>query len=57
MRFEEFWPLAAFAARVPGAEFAVVPGAAHGIFGARPAETIGILRGWMGRHGPPVTDA
>jgi proline iminopeptidase/L-proline amide hydrolase len=42
--------LAAFVARVPGAEFAVVPGAAHGIFGDRPSETVGILRGWMSRH-------
>jgi proline iminopeptidase/L-proline amide hydrolase len=42
--------LAAFAARVPGAEFAVVPGAAHGIFNDRPQETLGLLRGWMARH-------
>lgn len=42
--------LAAFAARVPGAEFATVPGAAHGIFGDRPVETIGVLRGWLQRH-------
>lgn len=42
--------LAAFAARVPGAEFATIPGAAHGIFGDRPAETLGVLRGWLARH-------
>ncbi|SEN06071.1 proline iminopeptidase/L-proline amide hydrolase [Sphingomonas gellani] len=42
--------LAGFAARVPGAELATVPGAAHNIFGDRPAETIGILRGWLERH-------
>ncbi|HEX8484615.1 proline iminopeptidase-family hydrolase [Sphingomonas sp.] len=42
--------LQGFAARVPGAEFAVVPGAAHGFFGDRPVETLGILRGWLGRH-------
>ena len=39
-----------FAARVPGAEFAVVPGAAHGIFNDRPAETIALLRGWLARQ-------
>lgn len=42
--------LAGFAARVPNAEFATVPGAAHGIFGDRPTETLGILRGWLERH-------
>jgi proline iminopeptidase/L-proline amide hydrolase len=42
--------LAAFAARVPGAEYAVVPGAAHGFFNDRPVETLGLLRGWMERH-------
>lgn len=40
----------AFAARVPGAEFAVIPGAAHGLFNDRPAETIGLLRGWLARQ-------
>jgi len=34
-------------ARRAGAEFAVVPGAAHGIFSDRPAETLGILRPWL----------
>jgi proline-specific peptidase len=42
--------LAGFAARVPGAEFATVPGAAHGLFGDRPTETLGILSGWLERH-------
>ena len=37
--------LAAFAARVPGAEWAVVPGAAHGIFTDRPDESVALLRG------------
>lgn len=39
-----------FTRRVPGAEFAVVPGAAHGMFADRPAETVGILRGWLARQ-------
>ena len=42
--------LAGFAARVAGAEFATVPGAAHGLFGDRPIETLGILSGWLERH-------
>lgn len=42
--------LAGFAARVAGAEFAIVPGAAHGLFGDRPTETLGILSGWLERH-------
>ena len=42
--------LLGFARRVPGAEYAVVPGAAHGLFNDRPAETLGILRGWLARH-------
>lgn len=42
--------LQGFAARVPGAEFAVVPGAAHGFLGDRPVEALGILRGWLNRH-------
>lgn len=40
---------ARFAARVAGAELAVVPGAAHGIFTDRPAETVALLRGWLDR--------
>ena len=39
--------LGAFAARVPGAEFAVIPGAAHGFFNDRPEEALGILRPWL----------
>ena len=39
--------LGAFAARVRGAEFAVVPGAAHGFFNDRPEEALGILRPWL----------
>ena len=42
--------LGAFAARVKGAEFAVVPGAAHGFFSDRPEEAMGILRPWLGRQ-------
>jgi pimeloyl-ACP methyl ester carboxylesterase len=42
--------LAAFAARVPGAEFAVVPGAAHGFLNDRPEEALGILRPWLRRQ-------
>ncbi len=40
----------AFAARVPGAEFAVIPGAAHGLFNDRPAETVSLLRAWLARQ-------
>ena len=39
--------LGAFADRVHGAEFAVVPGAAHGFFHDRPDEAVGILRPWL----------
>jgi proline iminopeptidase/L-proline amide hydrolase len=42
--------LAAFAARVPGADFAVVPGAAHGFLNDRPDEALGILRPWLRRQ-------
>ena len=42
--------LAQFAKRVPGAEFAVIPGAAHGFFNDRPEESIGILRPWLERQ-------
>lgn len=42
--------LLGFAKRVPGAEYAVIPGAAHGLFTDRPAETLATLRGWLGRH-------
>jgi proline iminopeptidase/L-proline amide hydrolase len=39
-----------FAARVPGAEFGVVPGAAHGFFNDRPQEALGLLRPWFRRQ-------
>jgi proline-specific peptidase len=42
--------LAAFAQRVRGAEFAVVPGAAHGFLSDRPEEALGILRPWLERQ-------
>lgn len=42
--------LAAFAERVPGADFAVVPGAAHGFLSDRPDEAIGVLRPWLQRQ-------
>ena len=42
--------LAGFAARVPGAECATIPGAAHGIFGDRPEETVATLRAWLARQ-------
>jgi proline iminopeptidase/L-proline amide hydrolase len=44
--------LAGFAQRVPGAEFAVVPGAAHGFLSDRPEESLGILRPWLQRQDP-----
>jgi proline-specific peptidase len=42
--------LAGFAARVPGAEFAVIPGGAHGFMNDRPEESLGILRPWLARQ-------
>jgi proline iminopeptidase/L-proline amide hydrolase len=42
--------LGAFAARVAGADFAVVPGAAHGFLNDRPEEALGILRPWLQRQ-------
>lgn len=44
--------LGKFAASVPGAEFATIPGAGHGFFSDRPAEALGILRPWLDRHDP-----
>ncbi len=44
--------LGMFAARVPGAELATIPGGAHGFFSDRPAEALGILRPWLARHDP-----
>lgn len=42
--------LARFAARVPEAELATVPGAAHGIFADRPQETVALIRAWLARQ-------
>ncbi len=39
-----------FVELTPGAEFAVVPGAAHGFFTDRPTESEAILRAWFERH-------
>lgn len=51
-QYDEARPLTTgmFAARVPGAEFAVVPGAAHGLFNDRPDETLALLRFWLARQ-------
>ncbi|MDR6789014.1 proline iminopeptidase/L-proline amide hydrolase [Sphingomonas sp. BE138] len=56
-QYDEARPVTAlgFAARVPGgAEVAVIPGAAHGTLSDRPAETTGVLRGWLHRHDTPA---
>lgn len=45
--------VAAFAARVPGAEFAVIPGSGHSLFADRPAEALAIVRGFIERHDAP----
>ena len=43
--------VAAFAEQVPGgAEFAVIPGAAHGIFNDRPDESVAVVRGFLRRQ-------
>lgn len=42
--------LGAFAQRVAGAEFAVVPGAGHSFISDRPEEALGILRPWLERQ-------
>jgi proline iminopeptidase/L-proline amide hydrolase len=42
--------LGGFAARVPGAEFAVIPGAGHSFFLDRPDEALGIIRPWLDGH-------
>lgn len=39
-----------FVELTPGAELAVVPGAAHGFITDRPAESEAILRAWFARH-------
>lgn len=51
-QYDEARPVTAngFADRVAGAEFAVVPGAAHGLFSDRPDETVAILRAWLKRQ-------
>jgi proline iminopeptidase/L-proline amide hydrolase len=51
-QYDEARPATAamFAQRVPGADFAVVPGAGHGTFRDRPDETIAILRAWLARQ-------
>ena len=51
-QYDEARPVTAlrFAAQVPDAELAVIPGAAHGIFNDRPDETVATLRSWMRRH-------
>ena len=55
-QYDEARPVttAAFAARVPGADFAVVPGAAHGTVDDRPQETLGLLRPWLARQDAPA---
>ena len=42
--------VAAFAARVPGAAFAVVPNAGHLFYQDSPEEALGILRPWLRKH-------
>lgn len=55
-QYDEARPATAalFAGRVPGADYGVVPGAAHSLFTDRPAETVGMLRGFLARHDPPA---
>ena len=42
--------IAAFARQVPGADFAMIPDAAHIAFGDNPAAYLSILRPWLARH-------
>lgn len=42
--------LLGFAYRVPGSEYAVVPGGSHGFPTDRPQETLGLLRPWLARQ-------
>jgi proline iminopeptidase/L-proline amide hydrolase len=53
-QYDEARPVTAavFAERVAGAEFAVVPGAAHGFFRDRREEALGILRPWLKQQDP-----
>jgi proline-specific peptidase len=44
--------LGAFAARVPAAEFAVIPGAGHVFYRDRPEQALGILGPWLTRQDP-----
>lgn len=43
----------AFAARVPGAQFGVIPGAAHSLMGDRPVETLALIRAFIERNDKP----
>jgi proline iminopeptidase/L-proline amide hydrolase len=45
--------VASFARRVPGAEYAVVPGAAHAIFIDRPQAMLALLSLWLRRNDRP----
>lgn len=51
-QYDEHRPITAalFAERVPEAEFAVVPGAAHSLHIDRPDETVAVLRAWLRRQ-------
>lgn len=51
-QYDEARPVTAavFAERIPEAEFAVVPGAAHSLHIDRPDETLTILRAWLRRQ-------
>jgi proline iminopeptidase/L-proline amide hydrolase len=42
--------VAAFARRVKGSEFKVIPGAGHSIFNDRPVAIAAVLREWLKRH-------
>jgi proline iminopeptidase/L-proline amide hydrolase len=42
--------VAAFAARVKGSTFKVIPGAGHSIFNDRPGAISAVLRSWLPRH-------
>jgi proline iminopeptidase/L-proline amide hydrolase len=42
--------IAGFARQVPGADFAMIPDAAHIAFGDNPAAYLAILRPWLARH-------
>ena len=55
-QYDEARPATAalFADRVTGADYGVVPGAAHSLFTDRPAETVAMLRGFLTRHDPPA---